>query len=371
MEVKTHCLMNTVRFVSNDKKQFATILKKNVNDFFKEKNLSTKGNLNMAIKSIVMLALYFVPFILVLTMSLPGWLLFLLSVIMGVGMAGVGMSVMHDAAHGSFSQKTWLNNLMGKTIYLLGGSVFTWKVQHNIKHHTFTNISGYDEDIANKGLIRLSFHKPLKKMHRFQHIYAFGFYMLMTLNKIGVDFKQLFEYNKEGITGEQKLEPRSELIKMLVQKSMYLFVFLGLPLLFTSYSWWVILLGFLLVNFIAGAIMSIVFQMAHIVEGIEQPMPKEGVIENQWAIHELVTTSNFSKNNQLLSWYIGGLNYQIEHHLFPNICHVHYHKIAPIVEKTAKEFGLKYNVTPTFFKALILHIRMLKLLGTQANQLIR
>ena len=370
MEVKTRCLMNTVRFVSNDKKQFATTLKKNVNDFFKEKNLSTKGNLNMTIKSIVMLTLYFVPFILVLTLSLPVWLFFLFSIIMGIGMAGVGMSVMHDAAHDSLSQKKWLNNLMGKTIYLLGGSVFTWKVQHNIKHHTFTNISGYDEDIANKGLIRLSFHKPLKKMHRFQHIYAFGFYMLMTLNKIAVDFKQLFEYNKEGITNQQQREPRSELIKMIVQKVMYLFIFLGLPILFTSYSWWIILIGFLIVNFIAGAIMSIVFQMAHIVEGIEQPLPNEGVIENQWAIHELITTSNFSKNNQLLSWYIGGLNYQIEHHLFPNICHVHYHKISPIVEKTAKEFGLKYNVTPTFFRALILHIRMLKQLGTQtsANQ---
>ncbi|HXU26612.1 MAG TPA: acyl-CoA desaturase [Bacteroidia bacterium] len=359
--------MNAVRFVSNDKKQFATTLKKNVNDFFKEKNLSTKGNLNMVVKSIVMLTLYFVPFVLMLTMSMPGWILFLLWVLMGIGMAGVGMSVMHDAAHGSFSQKKWLNTLMSSTIYLIGGSVFTWKVQHNIKHHTFTNISGYDEDIDNKAIIRLSFHKPLKKIHRFQHIYAFGFYMLMTLNKMGVDFKQLFEYNKEGITNEQQLEPRSEIVKMVLQKIVYLFIFLGLPLLFTSYSWWVISLGFLLVNFIAGAIMSIVFQVAHIVDGIEQPLPNEGVIENQWAIHELVTTSNFSKNSRLFSWYIGGLNYQIEHHLFPNICHVHYRKIAPIVEKTAKEFGLKYNVTPTFFKAIILHIRMLKLLGTKKS----
>jgi linoleoyl-CoA desaturase len=364
--------MNTVRFVSNDKKQFAITLKKNVNDFFKEKNLSTKGNWNMAIKSIVMLTFYLAPFILALTMPLHGWILFLLAILMGIGMAGVGMSVMHDAAHGSTSKKKWLNSLMGRTIYLIGGSAFTWKVQHNIKHHTFTNISGYDEDIANKALIRLSFNKPLKKVHRFQHIYAFGFYMLMTLNKIGVDFKQLFEYNKEGITGEQQLKPRTEIVKMVLQKIGYLFIFIGLPLLFTPYSWWAILLGFLLVNFIAGAIMSIVFQVAHIVEGIEQPMPTEGVIENQWAIHELTTTSNFSKNNPLLSWYIGGLNYQIEHHLFPNICHVHYHKIAPIVERTAQEFGLKYNVTPTFFQAIVLHIRMLKLLGTKktANSIV-
>src|SRR6185312_16132339 len=195
-------------------------------------------------KSIVMLTLYFVPFVLMLTMSMPGWILFLLWVLMGIGMAGVGMSVMHDAAHGSFSQKKWLNTLMSSTIYLIGGSVFTWKVQHNIKHHTFTNISGYDEDIDNKAIIRLSFHKPLKKIHRFQHIYAFGFYMLMTLNKMGVDFKQLFEYNKEGITNEQQLEPRSEIVKMVLQKIVYLFIFLGLPLLFTSYSWWVISLGF-------------------------------------------------------------------------------------------------------------------------------
>jgi linoleoyl-CoA desaturase len=357
--------MNTVKFVSNDKKLFAATLRKNVNDFFKEKKLSTKGNWNMAIKSIVMLTIYLAPFILILTLPLSGSMFFLFSVFMGIGMAGVGMSVMHDAAHGSSSSKKWINSLLSRTIYLIGGSVFTWKVQHNIKHHTFTNISGYDEDIATKAIIRLSFHKPLKKIHRFQYIYAFGLYMLMTLSKSIVDFRQLFEYNREGITVEQQLKPRYELVKMIFQKIMYLIIFLGLPLLFTSYSWWMIILGFLTVNFVAGAIMSIVFQLAHIVEGVDQPLPKEGVIENQWAIHELLTTANFSKKSRLLSWYIGGLNYQIEHHLFPNICHVHYHKIAPIVEQTAKEFGLTYNVTPTFFKAIILHIRMLKLLGTK------
>ena len=357
--------MNTVKFVSNDKKLFAATLRKNVNDFFKEKEISTKGNWNLVLKSIVMLTLYLAPFMLMLSLPLSKVLFFSLSILMGIGMAGVGMSVMHDAAHGSSSSKKWLNSVLSRTIYLIGGSVFTWKVQHNIKHHTFTNISGYDEDIATKAIIRLSFHEPLKKIHRFQHIYAFGFYMLMTLNKTVVDFRQLFEYNKEGITNEQQLKPRYELIKMIVQKIIYLFIFLGLPLLLTSYSWWMILLGFLTVHFVAGAIMSIVFQLAHIVEGVDQPLPKDGIIDNQWAIHELVTTANFSKNNRLLSWYIGGLNYQIEHHLFPNICHVHYAKIAPIVEKTAKEFGLTYNVTPTFFKAIVLHIRMLKLLGTK------
>lgn len=104
--------------------------------------------------------------------------------------------------------------------------------------------------------------------------------------------------------------------------------------------------------------------VAHVVEGADQPLPDDrGVIHTDWAVHEVLTTANFARNNRLLNWYIGGLNFQIEHHLFPHICHIHYRHIAPIVERTAKEYGLKYNEKPTFRAALASHVRRLRELG--------
>lgn len=359
--------MKTVRFGNADKRQFAATLRKNVNNYFKENEVSAKGNTHVAVKVAVMLSLYFAPFILMLVLPLSGWTIFPLTFIMGVGMAGIGMSVMHDAAHGSLSRYNWVNKVLGSTMYMLGGNVFTWKVQHNLLHHTYTNIDGMDEDIDSKSMFRFCQHAPLKKMHRFQHIYAFFFYSLMTISKLFRDFWRLHDYNKAGITRQQKSSPRAEFVKMAVSKAVYLFLVIGLPIIVSGFSWWLILLGFLLMHLTAGIIMSIVFQLAHVVEGADQPLPDEkGSIENDWIVHELHTTANFGRNSRIMSWFIGGLNFQIEHHLFPNVCHVHYKKISPIVERTAREFGYPYITKPTFMHAVASHIRILKQLGRAA-----
>ena len=363
--------MKTIKFINEDRVQFAATLRKKVNLYFKEKKISTKGNGGMIVKAITMLGLYLVPFVVILLFPMNVWLMIFLSVVMGIGMSGIGMSVMHDGAHGSFSNKGWLNKLFADTMYMIGGNVFNWKMQHNIFHHTFTNINGFDEDIRSRVVIRMSPEEPLKKIHRFQYLYFFILYSLMTLSKLVGDFFQLREYNKTGLTKEQNAKPQQEFLKLIGTKAFYLIIMIGLPLLLTSFLWWQVLLGFLAMHLTAGVIMSLVFQMAHVVEGAEQPLPNaEGNIENEWAIHELLTTSNFAKRNRLLSWFIGGLNFQIEHHLFPNICHMHYRKIAPIVKQTAMEFGLPYNAKRTFFHALVSHVRMLKELG-RPRKLIR
>jgi linoleoyl-CoA desaturase len=234
-------------------------------------------------------------------------------------------------------------------MFLLGSNTFNWKVQHNILHHTFTNIYGYDQDIETKAVLRLCEHAPKKKFHRFQYIYAFFFYGLMTLSKLITDIFQLIEFNTSGITKEQHHNPKIEIIRLLFSKIIYFSIIIGLPILFTPYKWWQVLIGFFILHFTSGIIMSTVFQMAHVVNGVEQPLPnKNNIITNEWAVHQLRTTANFAKDNKLLNWYVGGLNFQIEHHLFPNICHIHYPKIAPIVEKTALDFGIAYNTKSTF-----------------------
>jgi len=358
--------MKIIQF-ERDKSQFMSSLRKNVNDYFKEKNISTKGNWKTILKSVVMLAIYLTPFILMLTVPMYGWMIFPLSVLMGIGMAGTGMSVMHDGLHGSAFKKGWLNDLTGSTMYLLGSTTFNWKVQHNVLHHTFTNIEGMDEDIAGHTTLRFSRHSPLKKIHRFQHIYAFFLYSLMTISKLVNDFFQLHRYNKSGLTRQQNAKPILEYIKLIGSKLVFFFTTIGLPLIFSDFTWWQILLGFVIMLCTGGFIMAIVFQLAHVVEGVEQPLPtSQGNIENEWAIHQLQTTANFARNNRLINWFVGGLNFQIEHHLFPNICHIHYRKISFIVEKTAREFGLPYNMQPSFIGALVSHTRMLKVLGRKA-----
>ena len=361
--------MKTIKFVANTEAehQFALAVRRNVNEYFKTKGISTKGNITLVLQTIVMLSLYLIPFVIIFLIPVNGWVALLLPVIMGIGVAGVGMCVMHDAVHGSYSEKVWINKLLGGTMYLLGSNVFNWKMQHNVFHHAYTNIEGLDEDIDSKGPIRLSQNAPLRKIHRYQYIHAFFFYGLLTISKMIKDFTQLAIYNNEGITKRYNVNPIREYMRMVIVKIIYLFVFIGLPIIFTPFKWWQVTIGFFMMHWVAGCILSTVFQMAHVVEGTEQPIPDANhIIHHDWAVHELRTTSDFARNNHFLNWYVGGLNFQIEHHLFPNISHVHYQEIAPIVERTAHEYNLNYNLKPTFLKALGSHIRRLKDLGVQS-----
>ena len=358
--------MTQIRYIPADplQRRFAAAVRKNVNAYFKENGLETTADRSMVIKVLAMLSFYVVPFVVMLTLPIGVWGSLGMAVLMGAGMAGIGMSVMHDAVHGSTSSRAWLNKLLGSTMYLLGSNVFTWRIQHNIFHHTHTNIDEVDQDIESRGLLRFSEHTRLKWVHRFQHIHAFFFYGLLTITKLVNDFWMLQKFNKSGIMRDNKIKPGREFTMTALVKLAHVGVFIGLPLLLTPLTWWQVLLCFFIMHFVAGVILGTVFQLAHLVEGAEQPLPDDhGVIAQDWAVHELRTTANFAPRNALLNWYVGGLNFQIEHHLFPNICHVHYPHIAPIVQRTAEEFGLPYNSKPTFRAALLSHVRRMHELG--------
>jgi len=358
--------MKTIKFSSEDKlqKQFVQELKKRINDYFKAKNLSIKGDYRMILKALVMLSMYILPFTLILLLEPDRKISALLLLLMGIGEAGIGMSVMHDAAHGAFSSKKWINTLFASTMFLLGSNTFNWKIQHNLLHHTFTNIYTFDQDIESKATLRFCQHAPLKSFHRYQYLYAYFFYGLMTLAKLVTDIGQLIIFNRSGLTKAQGHDPFWEVTKLLLTKIIYFGILLGLPVWTTNYTWYEILFGFCLMHLTAGIIMSTIFQMAHVVEGSQQPLPDaDGIIPNEWEVHQLMTTSDFARHNRFLTWYAGGLNFQIEHHLFPQICHIHYKKIAPIVEKTALEFGIQYNLIPSFTQAFLSHARRLKQLG--------
>jgi linoleoyl-CoA desaturase len=274
---------------------------------------------------------------------------------------------MHDANHGATSPSKTVNKLLGSTMYLLGASAFNWRIQHNVLHHTYTNVFEVDEDIETKFIIRLSPYAELKKIHKYQHIYAFALYSFMTFSMLFKDFIKVFRYTSKNSQFKKKNTNQLKEVAILFStKILYLFVAIGLPLLLVDITWWQLLIGFCVAHFTTGFILSVIFQMAHVVEDTEHHhIPENGQnLENTWAVHQLHTTADFARNNKLLSWYIGGLNFQIEHHLFPHICHVHYKALSEIVKNTAIEFNLPYNEMPTFRSAIVSHLKTLKALGS-------
>ena len=357
--------MKTVNFSRIDKAKFFRTLNKRVNNYFKENNLKRTGNWKLYTKAFVMFSVFLVPFILILTVDMPQWLMFILMAVTGVGMAGVGMNVMHDSNHESFSSKKWVNKLMGSSIYILAGNVYNWKVQHNVLHHTFTNIKDHDEDIDAGRIIRFSQHSKWLKIHKLQKYYSIFLYGLLTINwAITTDIKQMHRYLKRKLSYGEFPNPSTEWTKLVISKIAYYALWIVLPLLALDVSWWKVLIGFFVMHYTAGIILSVVFQLAHVVPKTEMPLPDEkGNMKRTWAIHQLFTTSNFSPKSWIVEFYTGGLNRQVEHHLFSNISHVHYKNIAKIVRETAHEFSLPYNEYNSFWKAVSEHYRQLKELG--------
>ena len=288
----------------------------------------------------------------------------------GLGTAGIGLSIMHDANHGAYSKKNSVNKWLGKIINIVGGYAPTWKIQHNVLHHTYTNIEGYDEDIAPPKFLRFSPNAEHKKIHKFQHLYAWFFYGLMTFSWITAkDFRQLFRYKKMDLTKTENTKFNMLLGELIISKVIYYIMVLIVPILMIDIAWFWFPIFIFGLHFIAGSILGFVFQPAHVVPEVAfLDTPKDLSVENNFAIHQMETTANFAPRSRILYWLIGGLNYQVEHHLFPNVCHVHYKKISKIVRETAKEFDVPYHSHSTFFSAIKYHLKMLKAIGNNEIQ---
>lgn len=356
----------TLTFNTKDQPEFFLELTKKVNGYFKEKGISKYANANMVIKTIFMLALYFVPFVLMVTGVVSTYgLVMLMWGLMGLGMSGIGLSIMHDANHGAYSKSKYVNNALGYLINFLGAYHINWKIQHNVLHHSYTNVDGYDGDIENP-VLRFSPTQKRKGYFKFQAFYAPFLYGLMTLYWILTkDFQRLKNYHNKGLLEKQGLSFKKALSQSIINKIWYLALTIGLPMLTVSLPWWYIILGFLFMHFITGLLLTLIFQPAHVIEATDFFKPdKNSSVANNWAIHQMRTTANFANKSVLFSWFIGGLNFQVEHHLFPHICHVHYKKLSPIVKKVAQKYNVPYHQHKTFAVALISHFKLLHQLGT-------
>ena len=359
-------VIEKVTFNNRTSREFSKTVKLRVDQYFDENHLSRHANLRMVVKTVIMLTIFLGSYALIISGMFSLGVMWFLTFLMGVAAAGIGFSISHDALHGAYSSNKKVNRALGFTFDLLGANGYMWKITHNIIHHTYTNIHGHDEDLEVAGFIRLSPHSEHKMIHRIQHILAFFAYSLAMVFWVFVkDYKKFLKPNIGPYNN--KNHPVSEWIILFVTKAAFYTYMLVLPMLLLDITWVHLLIGFLTLHLTTGLIVGIIFQLAHVVEETDHPLPdEENMIDEHWMIHEMVTTNNFARDNKVLCWFVGGLNFQIEHHLFPKICSVHYPALSPIVEETANEFGIPYNHHNTFFEAVASHYRTLKKFGDPA-----
>lgn len=284
------------------------------------------------------------------------------SIVLGGIVAAIGFNVMHDGAHGSFSKYRWVNQLAAFSLNILGGNSFMWNVKHNVIHHAYTNVDGIDDDIDIKPFMRMSTTQKKYRLHKYQHLYFWVLYSLLYVSWIFVlDYQKYFK--KHVGTMPLKKMSLTDHVVFWGFKLFHLFLFVGLPIYMVGFTAW--LTGFLIFASVAGFVLSIVFQLAHTVEHTSFPMPDEvtGKMDDEWAVHQIKTTANFATQNKVVSWLVGGLNFQIEHHLFPKISHVHYPAISKIIRKACEEYGIVYIEYPKVRYAVASHVAFLREMG--------
>ncbi len=343
-------------------KSFHTELKKRINNYFAQTGKKATGDAVLYTKAIILLVA-FIGLYVHLVFFTPGafWAI-VECLLMGSVIAAIGFNIMHDGGHGSFSRHKWVNGVAAFSLNVLGGSSFMWNMKHNVIHHAYTNIDGVDDDIDIQPWLRMSETQPRYKMHKYQHRYFWVLYAMLYILWIFVlDFQKYFS-RKVGSMPIKKMSLTDHLV-FWGFKILYIFLFIALPIYTIGVIGW--LVGFLVTTLFAGFIISIVFQLAHTVEHTHFPMPDvaTGKLEDEWAIHQIKTTANFAPRNKAISWFVGGLNFQIEHHLFPKISHVHYPAISKIIKQACEEFGVEYIEYPKMRQAVASHVAFLKQLG--------
>jgi linoleoyl-CoA desaturase len=347
---------------SHATQSFHTELKKRITSYFEEVGKSQTGNYNLFLKAVIlMVAFSFIYIHLVFFTPAAIWAI-IESVLLGCLVAAIGFNVMHDGAHGSFSKYRWVNSLAAFSLNILGGNSFMWNMKHNVVHHAYTNVAGVDDDIDIQPWMRLSETQKKYRLHRYQHLYFWALYSILYIFWIFVlDYQKYFR-SRIGTMHLKKMSLADHFV-FWGFKVFHAFLFIGLPIYMIGWYDWMI--SFIIFTMVAGFVLSMVFQLAHTVEHTAFPVAdaETGKMEDEWAIHQIKTTANFATGNPVVSWLCGGLNFQIEHHLFPKISHVHYPAISKIIRQACKEYGLVYIEYPRVRYAVASHVAFLRQMG--------
>jgi linoleoyl-CoA desaturase len=339
---------------------FQADLKRRVEAWFEGSGRSPKANGAMRLKTVVILAWASASWAALVFGDVGPWLAIPLSVSLGLALAGVGFNVMHDANHGAWSKHPGVNAALAFSSDLLGASGWLWRQKHNVLHHTYTNVTGMDPDVEAGPFLRLAPAQPVHPWHRWQFLYAWPLYGVFMLKWWFAD--DLRELSSGRIEGHPFTRPKGRDLALLVLgKLLFLAWAVAIPL--AVHPTWAVLPYWLLVSGTLGLVLASTFQLAHCVVDAEFVSPRGGTVASDWAAHQVSTTVDFAPGSRLVTWYLGGLNFQVEHHLFTRICHVHYPALAPIVEATCRDHGLRYRSQPTLRRALAGNVRWLRVMG--------
>lgn len=342
---------------------FQVELRRRVDEYFRTTGRRQRDCWQMYVKSAVLVAGFAVTYALLVFVADRWWQALPLAILLGLSAAGIGFNVQHDGGHHAFSNAGWVNTLMAMTLEVIGGSSYLWRWKHAVFHHTYVNITGHDSDVDLGILARLTPHQKRLPFHRWQHLYLWPLYGLLAIKwQLVDDFRKLIT----GRIGEQRF-PRPtgwHLLIFIAGKAVFFTLAFGIPLLFHSVG--TVLVYYAAAGLVTGMVLSVVFQVAHCVEEAAFPLPRErtGHIDNAWAIHQVETTADFARRSRLVTWLLGGLNFQIEHHLFPTMSHVNYPAIATLVEETCREFQIQYREFESFRAGMASHFRWLRRIGT-------
>ncbi len=342
---------------------FYDALKSKVETYFRENKIRPTGNFKLYIKTLTLIPAALLIYFSIIFLH-PSLLVgIILWGLLGFSFACIGFNVMHDACHGSYSTKKWVNNILGLSINCMGGNAFIWKFKHNIIHHTFTNVDGIDDDIEKLPILRQCESQKRLRIHRYQHIYSVLAYSLSSF--LWVFFMDFHKYFRKKIldTPMNNVTMKEHFIFWL-SKVLYVVFYVAVPIYVTGLIPWAF--GFAAMHLIEGFVLAMVFQLAHVVEDthfVDSALHEKTKIEQEWAVHQVRTTANFATKNKVISWFVGGLNFQVEHHLFPKVSHIHYPVISKFVKECCAEYNLRYINYPTLSSAVASHFRFMKFLA--------
>jgi linoleoyl-CoA desaturase len=279
-----------------------------------------------------------------------------------LGATIVSVCVLHDANHGAVFRTRRANHLLGWSVdVVLGFSSYVWRYKHNVSHHTYPNVDGYDDDINHSPAVRLAPTQPSHPWYRWQHLYIWPLYALALPRWHATD---LLAFRRVRLGSMCVPPPKGwDLAGLIAGKVLFACWAFALPM--HVYPWWLVLSTYLALAMTGSFLMAIVFQLAHCVDEATFLSAADFASEEPvvWATHEVESTIDFAQSNQVLTWCIGGLNYQIEHHLFPRLPHTLYPRIAPMLRELAEQFGVRYIAKPTVTSALRSHYSHLRAMG--------
>jgi len=364
--LQTESAVSNQRLKFEQDEGFQRELRRRVEAFIRERGIQERDCPRMYLKTAAVLAAFALSYIFLVFVARTWWQSLPVAVFLGFATAEIGFNIQHDGGHKAYSDRPWANKLMAMTLDMVGGSSYVWRWKHVVFHHMYVNVEGHDTDIDLGIFGRLSPAQTWRPIYRWQQWYLWPLYGVMVIKW------HFYDDYRDVITGRMGVHrfprPRGwELVLFIGGKLTFLMLAFGIPLFF--HPLWTVALFYVITVAVVGLVLSVVFQLAHTVEEAHFPAPQSGTerMSAPWAVHQVECTVDFARNDRFVSWLVGGLNFQIEHHLFPTLSHVNYPAIAGVVESTCREFGVPYAENPTFGAAVASHFRWLKRMGAAEN----